>query len=148
MLSISHGTLGAFIAAKIGNPLIAAPLIIASHFACDYIPHWDVGQGLTKKKKSPSAAFYQELLFDLPLSLLLIYFFFQINHPFDYRIWLGWFLGLLPDFIEAPRNFLNWEPAFLKPINHFHQHFHHSIPDKFRGLVPQLLLILLLFLLR
>ena len=61
MLSIAHAATGAFIATKVANPALAIPLIIISHFVEDYIPHWDVGQGLTKKIKSHQAAFFQEL---------------------------------------------------------------------------------------
>ena len=148
MLSIAHGTTGAFIATKIPNPILSVPLILASHYLEDYIPHWDVGQGLSKQKKSKKAAFLQELLLDLPLSFLLVFFFFQYKHPFSPLPWLGWFVGLLPDFIEFPRNFLKWEPNFIKPLNHFHHHFHHSIPDKFKGLIPQIIIILAIYFLR
>lgn len=148
MLSIAHGPTGALIASKIPNPFISLPLVVVSHFLEDKIPHWDVGQGLTKKTKSKQAAFYQELFLDFPLSIALVYFFFQHGQPFSPLPWLGWFFGLLPDFIEAPRNFLSWEPAFLRPLSRFHHDFHHSIPDKFRGLVPQILIIIAIYLLR
>lgn len=148
MLSVSHGLTGAFIASKIPNPYIAVPLTIASHYLEDYIPHWDVGQGLTKKAKSPKAAFLQELFFDFPLSLILVFLFFQLGKPFDPLPWIGWFIGILPDFLEAPKNFLGYEPSFLKPLNQFHHHFHRSTPDKFKGLWPQVLVILLIYLFR
>jgi hypothetical protein len=51
MLSIAHGSTGALIASKIPNPFISFPIILASHFLEDRIPHWDVGQGLTEGKK-------------------------------------------------------------------------------------------------
>ena len=61
---------------------------------------------------------------------------------------LGAFIGLLPDFMEAPRNFLKWEPFFLKPFNNFHNMFHHSVPNIAMGLTPQLVLIAAIWLLR
>ena len=39
MLSISHAVTGAFIAVKIGNPVLAFPLIILSHYLEDSIHH-------------------------------------------------------------------------------------------------------------
>ncbi len=148
MLSIAHGVTGAFIATKIANPFIAVPLIIASHFIEDYIPHWDVGQGLTKKIKSHKAAFIQELFTDFPASVLLVFFFFQFGQPFSLRPWLGWAIGLLPDFIEFPYLFLGWRFTPVKQLAKIHKFFHHSIPDKLLGLVPQVLLLIILYLLR
>lgn len=148
MLSIAHGLTGAFIAVKVHNPYLAIPLIIASHFAEDFIPHWDVGQGLTKKIKKRQDAFIQELLTDFPASVLLVFFFFQSGQPFSPIPWLGWFIALLPDFIEFPYMFLGWRFFPIKQLARIHKFFHHSIPDKLLGLIPQVLLVLILYLLR
>jgi hypothetical protein len=61
---------------------------------------------------------------------------------------IGAFFGLVPDFMEAPRNFLKWEPFFLKPFNEFHGKFHHSIPNMWVGLIPQIILVFTIYLLR
>lgn len=148
MLSIAHGVTGALIATKIGNPYISIPLIIAAHFIEDYIPHWDVGQGLTKKVKSHKAAFWQELLTDFPASILLVYFFFQYGKPFSILPWLGWFFALLPDFFEFPYMFLGWRFFPIKQLARIHKFFHHSIPNKLLGLLPQILLLTIIYLLR
>ena len=156
MLSISHAVTGAFIAVKIGNPVLAIPLILLSHYLEDAVPHWDAGTGLTKGVKTPRQAFQHELI-DLILAGLLVLAFYP-HMLFDIRysiftvlslapIW-GAFIGLLPDFLEAPRNFLRSEPVWLKPINRFHGSFHHSIPDMFAGLAPQLLLLAALWIYR
>ena len=147
MLSIVHGTTGALIASKIPNPFISLPLIIASHFLEDRIPHWDVGQGLTSQKKSKKVAFFQELFFDFPLSILIVYLFFQVGRPFDWRPWIGWFVGLLPDFIEFPYIFLNRRGYLLKQFARFHSWSHQSTPNKFWGLLPQALVLLTILLL-
>lgn len=148
MLSISHGLTGALIATKISNPLISIPLIIGAHFLEDYIPHWDVGQGLSKKVKSHKSAFYQELFIDLPLSALFVFFFFQYGQDFSLLPWLGWFTALVPDFIEFPYLFLGWRFFPIKQLALIHKFFHRSIPDKFWGLLPQLLVVILIYLLR
>jgi len=135
-------------ASKIPNPLISIPIIIASHFIEDYIPHWDVGQGLTSKKKQKKTAFFQELFFDFPLSILIIYFLFQVGRPFDWRPWLGWFVGLLPDFIEFPYLFLGHRNPLLNGFARFHSIVHRSTPHKLWGLLPQLLVLLLVVLLK
>ncbi len=149
MLSIAHGTTGALIATKIPNPLISIPLIIATHFLQDRVPHWDVGQGLGSHKKTKKAAFLQELFFDFPLSIILVYFFFQHGQPtLNISAWLGWFVCLLPDFIEFPANFLNTKLPFIEPITKIHELVHRSTPNKFWGLLPQFLTILAVYLLR
>lgn len=142
MLSLAHTATGAAIAAAIPNPLIAYPLVLASHYFEDYVLHWDVGTGLSKGIKKRSDAIKHEFI-DLGLSFLFIYFVFQFGkHDINYHIWFGAFLALVPDFLEAPRNFLKWEPWFLKPINNFHGHFHNSTPNILLGLSPQIALLL------
>ncbi len=148
MLSIAHAATGAFIATKIHNPYISIPLILASHFLEDFIPHWDVGQGLTKKLKSHQDAFLQELLIDFPASILLVFFIFQFNQPFSIYPWLGWFFALLPDFLEFPYLFLNWRFTPIKELAIFHKFWHHSIPGKVKGLIPQIIVIVLIYIFR
>lgn len=145
MLSIAHGPTGAFIATKIKNPYISIPLAILAHYIEDRVPHWDVGQGLTNGKKKKSHSFLQELFIDFPLSLVVTFLLFQIGRPFDYHIWLGWFAGLLPDFIEFPRLFLKQNHKLLEWHHKFHKRFHVSIPNKFWGLLPQVLVILIIY---
>ncbi len=142
MLSIVHGTTGAFIASIIPNPFIAIPIAIFLHYLFDYIPHWDVGQGLRTGKKKKSHSFFQELLVDLPLSIALTYYLFQNQSSFNIYVWLGWFAGLLPDFIEFPKLFLKNNHPLLELHSAFHKRFHISIPDKFWGLLPQISVIL------
>lgn len=144
MLSISHALTGAFIAVKVGNPLLAIPLILLSHYIEDAIPHWDVGTGLGKGLKSPSDAFRHEL-YDLAIAGILVIMMFSDHGVIPY--WAA-FVGLLPDLLEAPRNFWKWEPTWLAPLNRFHHSFHHSIPRMWDGLAPQLLLLTLLWIFR
>jgi len=148
MLSIAHGSTGAFIASKIPNPYISLPLILASHFLEDSIPHWDVGQGLTSRKKCKRAAFLQELFFDFPLSILVVYLLFQVGRPFDWRPWFGWFISLVPDFLEFPYLFLENRSVIIKKFAAFHRWSHRSTPNKFWGLLPQVLVLLLIMLVK
>jgi hypothetical protein len=145
MLSIAHGTTGALIASKIPNPFISTPLILAAHFLQDYLPHWDFGQGLTKKKKSKKHAFFQELLIDFPASMILVYLWFPDSLILAFY---GWFIALLPDFLEFPYLFLNWRFTPINQIAKFHSSIHESTPKKFKGLWPQLVTILLVYLLK
>jgi hypothetical protein len=151
MLSISHAVTGAVIATNIGNPYISIPIILLSHYLEDAVPHWDAGTGLGSGKKTRQQAIIHGII-DLVLAGIIVLIFYPpdfslITAPLSLitpAIW-GAFLGLLPDFLEAPRNFLKWEPAFMKPINKFHHSFHHSIPRMWDGLAPQILLLIILW---
>lgn len=148
MLSISHSLTGAFIATKLPIPGVYIPTVMASHYLEDWIPHWDVGTGLSSGKRKRTTAIILELG-ELVISFGLVYFFFQYGHAtVQWPAWIGAFIGLLPDFLEAPRNFLKWEPGFLRPINNLHALFHHSTPDMIFGLTPQVVTIVAIWLLR
>jgi hypothetical protein len=148
MLSISHALTGAFIATKVQNPILAIPLVLASHYAEDWILHWDVGTGLSNGSRAKSTAILLELG-DLAITVLLVFLWFQQGRSdLNTMAWLGAFMGLLPDFIEAPRNFLHYNPWWLKPLNDFHHGFHHSTPNMLLGLAPQIVVIGLIFFFR
>lgn len=148
MLSISHALTGAFVASKLLHPGLYVPVALGLHYLEDWIPHWDVGTGLSNGKRTRRAAILLELV-DLAVTVGLIYLFWGVSGVgVSWHIWLGAFVGLLPDFIEFPRNFFNYEPGFIKTLNKFHGKFHHSIPNVVKGLVPQILLIGAIWLLR
>ena len=148
MLSISHSLTGAFIATKLPHPLLYIPLIFVSHYLEDWIPHWDVGTGLSNGSRKKSTAMILEIG-ELLISIYLVYYFWKDSSLLtNSHAFFGAFIGLAPDFLEAPRNFLKWEPKFLKPINTFHGQFHHSTPNKLLGLAPQVILVVLIYLLK
>jgi len=146
MLSITHGLTGAFIATKIENPLISIPLILAAHYLQDYIPHFDTGTGITKHLKTKRTAFLQELFLDFPLSIVSVYFFFTQYQGLTLLPWLGWFVALCPDFIEFPFLFLNWRFFPIKELAKVHALVHRSIQNKFLGLLPQIIIVILIYL--
>jgi hypothetical protein len=149
MLSVAHAPTGAFIATKIPNPLISIPLIILAHYLEDRVPHWDVGTGMKKSDDCRKVAFYNELFYDFPGSILIVYFFFQYGHSgINWLAWMGWFFALLPDFLESPINFLNLNLPPFTYLSKIHKFFHHSTPNKFLGLLPQIAVILLIYLLK
>lgn len=148
MLSISHSATGAFIASKLPHPLLYIPLTLASHYLEDWIPHWDVGTGLSNGKRKKRTAFILEW-FDLFLSVAFIYWLWQADvSQLQHHVWIGAFTGLVPDFVEFPRNFLKWEPFFLKPFNDFHGLFHNSTPNMVLGLATQFITLALIYFLR
>ncbi|MBI5150980.1 MAG: hypothetical protein HZA34_00205 [Candidatus Pacebacteria bacterium] len=151
MLSLSHAATGAFLAAKLQNPLLYIPIILASHYLEDYILHWDVGTGLSNGTRKREHAFMLEVI-DLGLTAVLVFAMYPTTpwtitqHVFagqwtSLAPYIGAFFALVPDFIEAPRNFFHWNPWFLKPLNAFHHAIHHSTPNMLLGLTPQLILL-------
>lgn len=148
MLSISHVATGAFIASKVSNPFIAVPLILASHFLEDWIPHWDVGTGLSKGTRKKKDAIRMEIV-ELLIAFGIVYLFWHVGSETPpWWIYVGGFVGLIPDFLEAPRNFLKYEPGWLQPLNEFHGYFHHSTPDMLIGLSTQVVVLVAIFLLK
>lgn len=150
MLSIAHGLTGAFIATQLPSPFVYVPLTFASHYLEDWIPHWDVGTGLSTGKRKIKTALILEVG-DLLITFGLVYLFWGWGQNDLSQFWLamiGAFVGLLPDFMEAPRNFLKSEPFFLKPFNEVHGWFHHSTPNMALGLAPQVIVSALIFILK
>ncbi|NCN07024.1 MAG: hypothetical protein GW946_04270 [Candidatus Pacebacteria bacterium] len=144
MLSIPHALTGAFVASQFPSPVYYVPGAFGLHYLQDWIPHWDFGTGLSTGKRKKSTAILLELC-ELVVTFALIYFVFQYGKTeIQYHIWAGALMGIMPDFIEAPRNFLKWEPFFLKPLNEFHGLFHNSTHNKFAGLLPQVLTVLVI----
>lgn len=148
MLSIAHGVTGAFIATKLPHPGLYVPLIFASHYLEDWIPHWDVGTGLSTGRRKKSTALILEA-FELVVTVGLVYLFWQHGQAaINWPAWAGLAVSLMPDLLESPRNFLNWEPALLKPLNDLHQFFHHSTSSIALGLGPQVVVLAAVFLLK
>lgn len=148
MLSIPHALTGAFVASRFSHPIIYIPLTFGLHYLQDWIPHWDVGTGLSSGKRKKSTAIFLEII-ELIITVFFIKWFFISAYPENYlHIWLGALTGIMPDLLEAPRNFLKREPPLLRPLNALHARFHHSTPSIFIGLLPQILLVLLLWFLR
>ena len=145
MLSIPHSLTGAFLASTVPTPYLYIPGALAFHYLQDWVPHWDFGTGLSTGKRTKRTAILLELG-ELVVTAGLIYVLFQRSHAeIQYHIWIGALAGILPDFIEAPRNFFKWEPFFLKPLNEFHGLFHTSTHNILVGLLPQVLTVAVIF---
>lgn len=147
MLSILHVTTGAFIASKVTTPWLAFPLAIASHYLADWIPHWDVGTGLSMGKRSRSQAIIWGVL-DLLLGYGIVFLLHRFFMPESVSLWwllLGGTVAIIPDLIEAPSNFLSLKLPLIEPLNQFHERLHHSVYSMFTGLVPQIIVLLVIF---
>lgn len=145
MLSITHVAIGTGIARLIPYPPLSIPLALAAHYVGDWVPHWDCGTGINDGSKSKLRAVGDELV-DLALTGLFVLFLFELPQPgIQWHYWIVAFVSLLPDFIEAPANFLQLDIKVLTPLNAFHDKFHGSTKDMIVGLLPQLLIIWLVY---
>ena len=154
MLSISHAATGAFVASKFPNPFIYVPVAVALHFLEDYVPNWDVGEGMCEGRRSRRAVILMGIA-DLVIAAVLVWWLWMSRYslidiltfkqPMAWHIVAGAIAGILPDLIDAPRNFLGIEIKLFKPMTRFHQRFHHSIPNKFWGLLPQIIIVIAIY---
>jgi hypothetical protein len=111
MTATGHALIGTVIAAKIGNPALAIPIALGSHFLADALPHWDTAYNRRQKSRFK---FFMESLIDLVLSFVLAYglivlLFPATNIPYAFIIII---FSQLPDWLTAPYLFfkLNFPP--------------------------------------
>lgn len=148
MLSIPHSLTGAFIASQLPSPFLYIPLAVGAHYLEDWVPHWDFGTGMSTGKRSKYVALSWEAV-ELVITFGLIYLFWQKDAAqIQWHIWIGALCGILPDLLDAPYNFMSVNLKFLKPLSDAHHFFHHSTPHVFFGLVPQIVVVAVVYWLR
>lgn len=144
MTATAHALIGTLIAAKIQDPMLAAPLALASHFVADIIPHWDTA---THRKRKEQSLFFAESLVDVVLgfflSFLLIVFLFPTTNLFYAFIII--IIAQSPDWLMAPYVFFkNKFPLFRYAYKL--QHSCNKRLDKPWGIVTQVVVVFLLVL--
>jgi hypothetical protein len=110
MTATGHALIGTVIAAKVGNPALAIPIAIASHFLADALPHWDTGYHRKTKSKQK---FVIESALDVFVGFLLSYtlihvFFPATNLSYAFLIVI---MAQLPDWLTAPYLFFDMKFA-------------------------------------
>ena len=142
MLEFAHTAVGATIAAKIPNPLIAIPLAFLSHFLLDFIPHWNPSLYTeTKKLGQPSRKSNIIVILDVIASLILGFFIasrFWPNWQRSTIILLACFVAVAPDVIEGFYFYLKVKTPFLEKLIAF-QHAHQFNIRVIPGLLTQLI---------
>ncbi len=125
MLSTPHLLVGAAIVKVIPNPIIGLPLAFLSHFALDSIPHWD---------GSPKAPFSRKIFGGIFLDYAIgvsVVFVLTNSYENQYLLWLGAFLGTLPDFILGSYKHLEnifSRFAIVRIPNEFHLSIQRNLP--------------------
>ena len=144
MLETPHVVVGAAIAVKVGDPALAIPLALASHFVLDKIPHWNPHLFTeTQKLGHPAKNSTILAVVDVTVALALGLFVASV-----YRNNLGMMItviacclvSVLPDLIKWPYYYLKnrWEP--LKKWVFFERSIQASAP-LVPGILTQLLVV-------
>jgi hypothetical protein len=142
MTATGHALVGTVIAAKVGNPALAIPIAIASHFLCDALPHWDTAYAREKESKT---RFVTESAIDLALGFVLAYLVIILFFPSTSLLYafLIIIMAQLPDWVTTPYLFLDWDFPPFNWIYHFQKKFDTSIGFPW-GIVNQVVVIVAL----
>jgi hypothetical protein len=110
MTATAHALIGTVIAAKVGNPALAIPIALASHFICDAVPHWDTGHGRENQTKTH---FVTASAIDVILGFLLSYLLIVLFFPATSLLYAFVLIIVcqLPDWLTVPYLFLDWDFA-------------------------------------
>ena len=109
---------GAAIAVKVGNPLLAVPLAFASHFVMEMVPHWNPHINTEFKKfgkvtKKSTTIIVIDSIFAL-LSGSFIAWQALPDQALALTILACCLASILPDLIEAPYFFLKFKSEAIK----------------------------------
>lgn len=121
MTATNHALTGAVIGLVVGQPLIALPAALASHFVCDALPHFKVD--LPDKILLKTRGFRDYLVVDAGLCVLLVAILavFQPQH---------WLLASICALVATSPDLL-WLNRYLKTRRG--QHWKHSSFARFAG---------------
>lgn len=117
MLEAPHVAVGAAIASKIPNPLIAIPLAFGSHFILEKIPHWNPHLNTELKRyghvtKKSTYLIIVDVAFALGIGFLFAYQ--ALPNTFHFLTILAASLAsVLPDLIEGPYFFMKVKNKWL-----------------------------------
>ncbi len=108
MQALNHVAFGTLIAVTVKQPLLVAPLALASHFALDILPHY----GEDPRAPRGSTWYHFRILVDILASLLFVGYASSQFNDYSGVVMLGSVLAILPDFF--------WPLAlYMKPSNPF-----------------------------
>ena len=127
MLETPHVIVGAAIATKVGNPLLAIPLALGSHFILDLAPHWNPHLYTeTQKSGKPSKKSTTIVIADGVIGLIAGFLISAKALPNVQKtifILFTCLISVLPDLIEAPYYFLNFRKEILHKWIKWHRSY-------------------------
>lgn len=149
MLETPHALMGAAIATKVDNPLLAIGLSFGSHFLLDKVPHWNphLNTEISKfKKVSTGTTIFITIDSLLALVTVLFIAIFQSQNFTQFSlIILCAFFALLPDLVEAPYYFLGQTGKLIEKWIKFQKSIQANA-DIIPGSLTQISLIIILLL--
>jgi len=106
MLETPHVALGAAIAIKVGNPYLAIPLALASHFLLEKVPHWNPHLN-TEMKKYGHLTNKTKLIIALDTTLalglgIIVALKALPNSSLSILVIASSFASIVPDLLESP----------------------------------------------
>jgi len=106
MLETPHVALGAAIAIKVGNPYLAIPLALASHFLLEKVPHWNPHLN-TEMKKHGHLTNKTKLIIALDTTLalglgIIVALKALPNSSLSILVIASSFASIIPDLLESP----------------------------------------------
>lgn len=135
MLQTPHVVVGTAIAIKVGNPALAIPLALMSHFVLDRVPHWNphtyteaIKYGLPKKNTIVLT------IIDIGIALILglwIASLFLPNYPTALIILTCAFASVAPDIAKYPffvfkkvrhglyKKYVEWERSMQTDVSFY-----------------------------
>lgn len=144
MLETPHVVVGAAIATKVANPLLAIPLALGSHFLLEKIPHWNPHLSREIEKfGAPTKKSTEIVVADATTALVFgSYIAYRAlpNTGHAMTILAACFFSVLPDLIEAPYFFLNFRTQAIKRWIKVQKSFQ-SNASTFWGILTQIVII-------
>jgi hypothetical protein len=155
MLETPHVVVGAAIAARVVNPLLAIPLAFISHFVLDRVPHWNPHISTEKRlyghitKKSVAVIVGDAGLALAVGTVIATTTAFTPGMPItiEYFDWSKFaltmaccFASVLPDLLEAPYFFMDSKSGAIAKLMEFQKSIQNDANPTF-GLLTQILTI-------
>lgn len=121
MTGFSHATTGVVIAIAVGNPALAVPLALASHFVLDAVPHYG-----DDKLDGTNKAFRRFILIDAILGFGIAILMFVLMPEHRVLIAVCAAMATVPDLMWLPNHIRQTQNLPSKPHNRLMQ-WHHKI---------------------
>lgn len=147
MLETPHAALGAAIAVKTGNPLLALPLAFLSHLPLEVLPHWNPHTYTEIKTNGKlSNGTLAVIAIDVVTSLGVGFWIASTTLP-DFKkaatIIAACFFAVLPDLMESPYFIFGSRHPFFERLIKFQRRFQFNV-SPIPGLIFQALVVLFL----
>jgi hypothetical protein len=133
MTATNHALTGTAIGLIVGQPWLALPLALLSHYVCDALPHFGLTEDESKKKKLLNSNLFRNYLIAEAVICGLIVLGLAILRPINWQLAaICAFVAAAPDLLSANRYFSAvrkkpWKPGWYSRFAHNIQWFEKPI---------------------